>query len=73
MFYELVFTIWYCKKLYFPQIFFFSLFPPLIFFPTSKPFDSPPHGGGEKLNYIQACFSQSSINLTNILILIELG
>ena len=36
--------ILYCKKLYFsPNFLFFSLFfPPLIFFPISKPFYSPP-------------------------------
>ena len=30
--------IWYREKIYFPQIFFFSLIPPLISFPISNPF-----------------------------------
>ena len=41
--------IWYCQKFYFPQIFFFSLFPPLISFPISK------------LNNIQACNLQMQL------------
>ena len=52
--------IQYCQKLYFPQISFFSLFPHLISFPISKPFDffPLPTGGGE-LNYVQACIYAS--------------
>ena len=42
----------------------FSLFPPLIFFPISRPFYFPPLHGGGKLNYIQACISINKWSLS---------
>ena len=46
--------IWYCKKLYFPQISFFSLFSPLDFLPHLQTlwfFPPPPPGGGKTQEY----------------------
>ena len=37
--------IWYFQKLYFPQIFFFSLFSPSFPFPISKPFETQLYTG----------------------------
>ena len=55
--------IWYCQKLFFPKFSFFLFFPPLIFFPILKPFDSrpTPHWEGGKLNYIPAIVSFLSL------------
>ena len=45
--------IWYCQKLYFPQIFFFSLFSPFDFLPHLKTQDffPPPTRGGKTQLY----------------------
>ena len=49
MFYDLVLP----KVIFSPNFLFLSLFPPLISFPISKPFEGGMGGG---LNYLQGCY-----------------